>query len=122
MTVVRYTAHANVSATHNTVPALGNSVGTMAKDGLTSAKAPAAFNPANLLLSETFDVEIYDRRDGTGTDDGVSQSFIKIRDARFERRSGGLNAKGLLEEQFTFNGILLDDDLISVSESGLVQA
>jgi len=113
MTVVRYTANGNQVSAPSTTTGDGNSVFKM---GVSAAGAPAAFNPGNLLLSETFDIEIYDRRDGTAANDG--QKFVTISNARFERRSGGLNAKGLLEEQYSFNGIMMSDDAATVSQSG----
>lgn len=115
LSVVRFTASGNTTRVDET-DADGNSVFKMGAAANNAARAPAAFNPGNLLLSETFDIEVYDRRDGDKKNDG--QLFVKIRDARFERRSGGVNAKGLLEEQYTFNGILMDDDAASVSKSG----
>lgn len=117
LTVVRFTSNGNQASVDQTntsgAAKTGNSSFNM---GSTAARAKAAFNPGNLLLSETFDIEVFDRRDGTASADG--QSFIKISDARFERRSGGLNAKGMLQEQYTFNGILFNDDVAAVSKSG----
>jgi hypothetical protein len=114
LTIVRYTANGNTTRTDG-ANADGNSVFKMG-DSANAARAPAAFNPGNLILSETFEIEVYDRRDGTKANDG--QKFVTIHDARFERRSGGLNAKGLLEEQYSFNGILMHDDAATVSKSG----
>jgi len=114
MTVVRYTANGNTTRVDEATND-GNSVFKMGT-AANAARAPAAFNPGNLLLSETFEVEVYDRRDGIKSNDG--QKFVTIQDARFERRSGGLNAKGLLEEQYSFNGILMHDDAATVSKSG----
>jgi hypothetical protein len=112
LTVVRYTAAGNTTQANGATPD-GNSVFKM---GTSAARAPAAFNPGNLILSETFELDVYDRRDGVAANDG--QKFVTISDARFERRSGGLNAKGLLEEQYSFNGILMNDDAATVSKSG----
>ncbi len=114
LTVVRYTANGNATRTDG-ADDQGNSVFKMGT-AANAARAPAAFNPGNLILSETFEVEIYDRRDGDKANDG--QKFVTIQDARFERRSGGLNSKGLLEEQYSFNGILMHDDAATVSKSG----
>jgi len=116
LTIVRYTANGNVGAigspgTDDTATK-GNSINTVGD----AAGAQAAFNPGNLILSQTFEIVVSDRRSGTAT--AASQQFAKIRDARFERRSGGLTAKGLLEEQFTFNGLLMDDDAGVASNSG----
>jgi hypothetical protein len=110
--VIRYTANANETKSPGTAVE-GNSVFKM---GDAAAGAPAAFNPGNLILSQTFNIDVYDRRDGTAANDG--QKFVTIADARFERRSGGLNSKGLLEETYSFNGILMHDDAATVSPSG----
>lgn len=114
LTIVRYTANGNTTRADG-ADDKGNSVFKMG-DAANAARAPAAFNPGNLILSETFEIEVYDRRDGTKSNDG--QKFVTIQDARFERRSGGLNSKGLLEEQYSFNGILMHDDAATVSKSG----
>lgn len=120
LTVVRYTANGNQVSANGTTDGKGNSpfnnFGTTTGVVVGAAGVPAAFNPANLLLSSTFDIEVYDRRDGQADQHG--QRFIKVGDARFERRSGGINAKGLLEEQFSFNGILFSDDAATVVQSG----
>jgi hypothetical protein len=115
LTVVRYTANGNATAADQATDNKGNSVFTFG-DAANSNRIPAQFNPGNLILSETFDLEVYDRRDGINTNNG--QVFAKIQDARFERRSGGVNAKGLLEEQYSFNGILFHDDAATVTKSG----
>lgn len=114
LTVVRYTSSPNAT-TVNEADDKGNSSFSMGADNNT-AGVKAAFNPGNLLISETFNIDIFDRRDGRPTEDGVK--FVTIQDARFERRSGGLNAKGLLEEQYSFNGILFSDDVATVTASG----
>jgi hypothetical protein len=116
LSIVRYTANANATAVNKTETE-GNSVFKMGL-ATNASRAPAAFNPGNLILSETFDLEVYDRRDGNPANDG--QKFITISDTRFERRQGGINSKGLLEEQYTFNGILMHDDAATVSKSGPV--
>lgn len=117
LTVVRYSKNTTLSGVPGAVEA-GNSpfahVGTSAAE----AGVPAAFNPAQLLLSSTFDVEVFDRRAGDPAATTAPQSIAKITDARLERRSGGLNAKSLLEEQFSFNGIIFADDSATPSRSG----
>ena len=114
LTVVRYTANGNATQMDETSQD-GNSVFKMGTAG-NAARAPAAFNPGNLILSETFEVEVYDRRDGNKANDG--QKFVTLADARFEMRQGNLNAKGLLEESYSFNAILMHDDAATVSKSG----
>jgi hypothetical protein len=114
LTIVRYTANRNTPGVEETTDN-GNSVFAMG-DPSHTARVPAAFNPGNLILSETFDIDVYDRRDGNKA--GIEQKFANVQDARFERRGGGLNAKGLLEEQYSFNGILFNDDAATVSKSG----
>jgi len=123
MTVVRYTANGNTAAgpSGGAAAAGGNSpfngFGAGSAGATVGAAAtPAAFNPGNLLLSATFNIEVYDRRDGQANQSG--QRFILIENARFEKRSGGINAKGLMEEQYSFNGILFSDDAATVVNSG----
>lgn len=72
LTVVRFTSNGNVTAA-NEVGSTGNSSFNM---GDSAARAKAAFNPGNLILSETFNIDVYDRRDGDKTKDG--QKFITI--------------------------------------------
>lgn len=117
LTVVRFTSNPNTTPA-DTVAASskGNSSFSMGGNTTGAVGPQASFNPANLLLSQTFDIEVFDRRDGVAANAG--QSFIKIRDARFERRSANLTSKGMMQEQYTFNGILFDDDVASVAKSG----
>lgn len=114
LSVVRYTSNPNTETSgkvDSTKP--GNSSFSMGSTG-SNAGAKAAFNPGNLLLSQTFDITVVDRRDGNNNE---GQRFIKISDARFERRSAGLNAKGIMTEQYSFNGILFGDDVADTSQS-----
>lgn len=115
LTVIRYTSNPNLNstpgnATQGNTASNGNSIFTVGS----ATGAKAAFNPGNILLSSTFTVKVDDKRDAAGA---IVQQAVNIENCRFERRSGAINAKGLLEEQFTFNGILLSDDAATVSGS-----
>lgn len=64
-------------------------------------------NPAELLASQTWDMEVFQKFDAGGSTD--SEMVAKLRDCRFTRKAGGLNKRGVLTEQFGFNAILADD-------------
>jgi hypothetical protein len=75
------------------------------------------FDPSKILSSLTFDLEIFSKIDNGGSVN--SQSIIKIRDCRLTSKSGSLNKRGLMLDQFTFNAILVDNDEdFKVSGSG----
>ena len=74
-------------------------------------------DPSKILSSLTFDLEIFSKIDNGGNTN--SQSIIKIRDCRLTSKSGSLNKRGLMLDQFTFNAILIDNDEdFKVSGSG----
>jgi hypothetical protein len=71
-------------------------------------------DPGSVLQSATFDLEIYSKYKNND-----SELILKIRDCRITGKTGSLNKRGLMIDNFTFNAILVDnDESISVSESG----
>lgn len=108
MSIVRYTTAATpgaaLDATNMPAAALdGNDIGKAAKFD--------HFNPKEILLSKTFDVEVF-QRIAEGADIGETNtkavSVVKVRDCRFTSMGGSVNKRGILVEQFSFVGILLD--------------
>jgi hypothetical protein len=73
-------------------------------------------NPGQLLASQTWDLEVFQKYDDSGTI--KSKKFQKVMDCRFERKGGGLNKRGIMVEQFSFRGILAEDDSFNASNSG----
>ena len=74
-------------------------------------------NPGDLLASQTFDLEIFQKYDNNGAVD-VSDAVVKLHDCRFTRKGGAINKRGVLVEQFAFNAIYKDDDSFDKKGSG----
>jgi len=113
LTVIRYTGRASSSNISKTA-ADGNAI-----DKVTQADSDRNINehldPASLLASETFNVKIFEK-----TVDGETR-VIEIVDCRLTRRSGNLDKRGVLMDNYAFVGILAGDadgTAISASESG----
>lgn len=105
LSIIRYTAEAAGMAGTNSA---GNSVNQMA------SSVKNGFDPSKLIASETFDVEIFQKR-ATGEPILVA----KLRDCRFTRKGGNINKRGVLTEVFSFNAILIDnDDTAQAGHSG----
>ena len=106
LSIIRYTTAASnmagAAANGNSVDQINNSAGS-------GGNAGDGFDPQNLIASETFDLEIFQKTDNAGSAAG-SISVAKLRDCRFTRKGGGINKRGILVEQFAFNAILMDND------------
>jgi hypothetical protein len=76
-----------------------------------------ALNPGNLLMSETFDIEVSDKRDGTLTASGIQ--FVTLRNCRLTARQGQISARQLATETLSFTAIFFDDDEMTTSPSGV---
>lgn len=102
LSVIRYTKEASgmpgTAANGNSVNQMGNTPGS-------GGNAGSGFDPAQMIASETFDVEIFQK-----LSDGTTESVVKLRDCRFTRKGGAITKRGVLTEQFSFNAILLDND------------
>jgi len=121
LSVIRYT-----KAASGTPGAGGSTDGT--KDNgnsinnwvdTTSGNIGDHFNPANLLASKTFDLEIFSRIQGDKTPVAAAngneastnvESIIKIRDCRLTRKTGNVTKRGLIVDQFAFSAVLIDHD------------
>ena len=69
------------------------------------------FRPNNLLVSTTFNLEIFAKLASSMTADTVSDYLVlKVFDCRLTRRGGGLNKRGIWVEQFEYKGILEGDE------------
>lgn len=112
LSVVRYTAVAQA----NNMPGVasstnGNGLGAVT-DAITGGRMSDHVNPAGLLLSQSFDLEIYQKQQTATT------PLVKVADARFNRLSGGLNKRGILVERMSFVGVLLSEDSFAAGTSG----
>ena len=111
LSIIRYTKEASAM---NGAAANGNSVEQMINAAGSGGNAGSGFDPARMIASETFDLEIFQKLASGGT-----ESVGKLRDCRFTRKGGSINKRGILVEQFAFNAILMDNDsAVEVGNSG----
>jgi hypothetical protein len=111
LSIVRYTKEASAM---NGAAANGNSVEQWANTPGQGGVAGDGFDPARMIASETFDLEVFQKLASGGT-----ESIGKLRDCRFTRKGGAINKRGILVEQFAFNAILMDNDAdVEVGNSG----
>jgi hypothetical protein len=101
-TIIRYTKQAKVAGIAGAATD-GNSPSQI---GATDSKISQHMNPAQMLMSKTFDLEIYQKFNQTT--DGVVGVF-KISDCRITRRGATLNKRGILVDTYAFVGILATD-------------
>ena len=102
LAIIRYTKRASNSSINN-VAANGNSLDQIT--GANNSHLGQHLSPGALLASETFDLVIYEK----GKDDATTSKVVQITDCRLTRRSGNLDKRGVLMDQFTFVGILAGD-------------
>ena len=111
LSIIRYTKEASAM---NGAAQNGNSVEQMINTTGSGGVAGDGFDPARIICSETFDLEIFQT-----LCDGGTESVGKLRDCRFTRKGGSINKRGVLVEQFSFNAILMDNDSqVEVDNSG----
>lgn len=116
LSVVRYTAIAKA----NNMPganAGGNGLGV--KPWTTGGKGSDQFDPGNLIVSQTWDLDVFQKNVG-GVDSTVpaTSRFINITDCRFTNKAAGLNKRGILVDRMAFVGILASDDSFTSGNSG----
>ncbi len=121
LSIVRYTSIAkqnNMPGTHTG----GNGLGEV--NFTTGGNASDQVNPGNILFSQTFDLAVYQKTQAADTAPGQEATttdaaeFITITDCRFNRKSAGINKRGILVETLGFVGILGSDDSFAPSNSG----
>lgn len=117
--IVRYTAAAVTAAVGIDGSATGgNGLGNIKGTANPTHTLSSHVNPGKLLESITWDLEVYQKGAGAGTNAPV----IKVKDCRITRKSGGLNKRGILVERISFVGLLHEDEsmtgTLAVSTSG----
>ena len=121
LSVVRYTGIAKTNNMPGT-NAGGNGLGKV--DYTTGGNASHEMNPGNLLLSQTWDLAVFQKEQAATTAAGGtatvtdSVEFITIKDCRFTRKGAALNKRGILVDRLAFVGIVADDESFDVSHSG----
>lgn len=83
----------------------GNSVNEW--NDLSSGRIGDQLDPGSILSSLTFDLEIYTK---SKFESNEKVPVLRIRDCRITGRSGSLNKRSLMTDNFSFNGILMDSD------------
>ena len=106
LSVIRYTSNAAAiaglsGAAQNTT---GNSINNW-NDTTTGGNVGWQFDPAQIVASKTFDLEVFSKLNTAGT-----ESIVKIRDCRFTRKTGAVTKRGLIVDQFSFTAVLMDHD------------
>lgn len=121
LSIVRYTSIAKANNMPSTNTA-GNGLGAV--NFTTGGKASDHVNPGNILFSQTFDLSVFQKTQTASTTAGNAATttdaveFITIKDCRFNRKSAGINKRGILVETLGFVGVLGDDDSFDSSNSG----
>jgi len=108
--VIRYTDQAKIASIDGAA-ASGNSATNI---GGTTATVGNHMNPAVMLSSKTFDVEIFQKIKTTGGAD--VKSIFKINDCRVVRRGASVNKRGVLVDMYSFVGILAGDTDVTADQ------
>lgn len=127
LSIVRYTSQvgiANNGAGGNMIPSAkntGNGLGNVEGIG-GSSKLSDHMNPGNLIVSTTFDIDVY-QKVGTAQANGAAtvtdtSKIFSIKDCRFRSMSTGLNKRNILVERYSFVGVLADNDSFTAYGSG----
>lgn len=116
LSVVRYTAVAQANGMPGAA-AGGNGLGKAIWQTPGSGQGSDQFDPSRLIVSSTWDLEVFQKIDTAGTTDPTRQ-VIKITDCRFNNKSAGLNKRGILVDRMSFVGILASDDSFEAGKSG----
>lgn len=125
LSVVRYTGVANKN---NMAGAAANGNGLGNVNFKTGGNASDEVNPSNMLISQTWDLNVYQKIQSgnpattspaeTNTGAPSSGAVITVTDCRFNRKSAGINKRGILVERLSFVGILAYDDSFQAGTSG----
>lgn len=121
LSVVRYTS---IAKTNNMPGTSANGNGLGAVTATTGGNMSEHINPGNILLSQTWDLSVYQKTQAAATAAGATATtteaaeFITIKDCRFNRKSAAINKRGILVDRLSFVGIMADDDSFDSSNSG----
>jgi len=115
--IIRYTKNATDAAKGGKIKDAAdgkNNAPEAIEDGA-NGNAGEHLDPARLLKSQTFDLEIYEKRDG-----GTETAVYRVMDCRIVRRGMSLNKRGAVVDNYAFVGILATDEDVAtkVSNSG----
>lgn len=113
--IIRYTKRASSGADGGKIADVASGKGnepSQIADGA-NGKASEHLNPAKLLASQTFDLEIFEKN-ATG-----EASVTKVVDCRLTRRGMSLNKRGVMVDNYAYVGILhIDSDAATADQTG----
>lgn len=114
--IIRYTKNATDAGAGGVIKDAADGKGNAPEnieDG-GSGNAQQHLDPAQLLSSQTFDLEIYEKRDNGET------NVFTVQDCRLTRRGMTLNKRGVYVDNYAYVGILATDkdDTTAVGNSG----
>lgn len=114
--VIRYTKNATLPAAGGTIKDAADGKGNSPRniEGAGSeGNAGQHLDPSEMLASQTFDLEIHEKRANGDT------SLYKVADCRITRRGMSLNKRGVVVDNYAFVGILAtDSDIASGDQVG----
>ena len=113
--VIRYTKRATTAAIGGVIAdaAAGTGNEPSAINAGSGGKASEHLNPAKLLISQTFDLEIFEKH-ATG-----EAQVTKVIDCRLTRRGMSLNKRGVMVDNYAYVGILhQDSDAATADQTG----
>jgi hypothetical protein len=110
--IIRYTKEAaNLDNTNPAIPNPNTDGNRPAAVNTEEGTMNHHLNPALILSSGTFDVEIQEALpDAGGTSAASTKNVFKISDCRLTRRGMTLNKRGVYVDQYAFVGILAGDN------------
>jgi hypothetical protein len=110
--IIRYTKRASSGAEGGKIKDVASGKGNSPAeiDDGANGDAMQHLNPAKLLASQTFDLEIYEKNAN-----GETQVFL-IQDCRLTRRGMTLNKRGVMVDNYAYVGILATDTDIATAE------
>lgn len=105
--VIRYTKRAQ--ANNNDLAASGKGNQPANVEATSTSTHKDMLNPAEILGSETFDLDIYEMDQAAGAA-GASESHVfRVKDCRLTRRGATLTKRGVLVDSYAFVGIIASD-------------
>lgn len=113
--IIRYTKRASSGTDGGKIKdvAAGKGNAPAEIDDGTNGDAMEHLNPAKLLASQTFDLEIYEKNAT-----GEAQVFL-VQDCRLTRRGMTLNKRGVMVDNYAYVGILATDfDIATTEQTG----
>lgn len=112
--IIRYTKRASSGTEGGKIADVASGKGNAPAeiDAGAGGKASQHLNPKELLASQTFDLEIYEK---AATAAGEAQ-VTKVLDCRLTRRGMSLNKRGVMVDNYAFVGILHQDSDVATAD------